>query len=167
MMVYHGSNVTVREPSLTAGRKKLDFGEGFYVTTFPKQAEQWAKRKAYENRQNAGLVSVYEYTENEALMVLRFDGYNYDWLIYVANNRRSDLIGNADDYDVVFGGIADDRVIDSINYFIEEIAAGRSSEELVQLTLKQLSYQKSNDQICFKTSKSLQAVVFAKSYEAG
>jgi hypothetical protein len=68
-------------------------------------------------------------------------------------------------FDVVIGGIADDRVIDTINYYIEEIEAGRDSVELVNLTLKQLSYQKPNNQVCFCNQQALSYLRFQKSYE--
>jgi hypothetical protein len=46
MIVYHGSNDEVKNPEITHSKAFLDFGRGFYVTTFQKQAEQWALRKA-------------------------------------------------------------------------------------------------------------------------
>jgi hypothetical protein len=48
MLLYHGSDVEVAHPDPTIGRKRLDFGPGFYVTPMAEQAEQWAVRKAYE-----------------------------------------------------------------------------------------------------------------------
>jgi len=91
-------------------------------------------------------------------------GYYHEWLELVVNNRRSDQEYNHP-YDVIIGSIADDRVIDTVNYFIEELTSGRLSEELVSLTLKQLSYQKPNDQICFATKKAVESVAFLRSYE--
>jgi hypothetical protein len=165
LLLYHGSNIEVAQPDAAIGRQRLDFGPGFYTTTMSEQAEAWAKRKAYESFQNHGVVSVYEFIEADSLSVLLFDGYSYDWLLFVVENRRSDAAPSWHGHDVVIGGIADDRVIDSINYYIEEISIGRASDELVSLTLKQLSYQKPNDQICFSTEKSLASLRFLKSYE--
>jgi hypothetical protein len=135
MLVYHGSHLEVPTPDSRVGRKKLDFGRGFYATTLAKQAEQWAVRKAYENETSVAIVSVYEYDETGNLATLRFEDYDRDWLDFVVENRRSTSSASQNQYDVIVGGIADDRVIDTINYYIEEIEAGRHSKELVELTL--------------------------------
>lgn len=40
--LYHGSHVAVPEPLARAGRKNLDFGRGFYLTSIEEQAKAWA-----------------------------------------------------------------------------------------------------------------------------
>jgi len=164
MLLYHGSNDEVMQPDLAVGRKRLDFGPGFYTTTMPEQAEAWARRKAYEVDQAIGIVSVYTFDLSDDLRVLSFDGYSMEWLEFVVENRRTGM-ANTHSYDVVSGGIADDRVIDTINYYIEELTSGRFSDELLNLTLKQLSYQKPNDQVCFSTSRSIESLTYIESYE--
>ena len=37
--VYHGSTEIIQKPKIGFSKKYLDFGEGFYVTTFKEQAE--------------------------------------------------------------------------------------------------------------------------------
>jgi len=69
MLLYHGSDCEVQKPDPAVGRKKLDFGPGFYTTTMPEQAEAWAKRKAYESSRESGVVSVYNFNENNDLYV--------------------------------------------------------------------------------------------------
>ena len=164
MLLYHGSNSEVKKPDPTVGRRKLDFGLGFYTTTMPAQAEAWARRKAYESFLGYGIVSVFEYTVNCDLKTLTLVGYSHEWLDFVVKNRSSNSESNHP-YDIIVGSIADDSVIDSINYYIEELSAGRMSDELVELTLKQLSYQKPNDQVCFATKRSIEALEFLRSYE--
>lgn len=34
MIVYHGSTKIIKNPQIGFSKKYLDFGEGFYVTTF-------------------------------------------------------------------------------------------------------------------------------------
>lgn len=46
MLVYHGSFIEIPVPDVNHSNKFVDFGPGFYVTTFKEQAEKWAKRKA-------------------------------------------------------------------------------------------------------------------------
>ncbi|MCQ2595891.1 MAG: DUF3990 domain-containing protein [Treponemataceae bacterium] len=45
MIVYHGSNQILEKPDVRFSKKYLDFGKGFYLTTFQNQAEKWALRK--------------------------------------------------------------------------------------------------------------------------
>ncbi|MBQ7184417.1 MAG: DUF3990 domain-containing protein [Clostridia bacterium] len=47
MILYHGSNVAVKEPHLIKAQRNLDFGNGFYTTSDFQQAESWAKRKLF------------------------------------------------------------------------------------------------------------------------
>lgn len=39
---YHGSYTEVQQPLAKAGRRNLDFGQGFYLTNIKEQAEAWA-----------------------------------------------------------------------------------------------------------------------------
>lgn len=40
--LYHGSYTEVSAPLAKVGRRNLDFGQGFYLTSIRKQAENWA-----------------------------------------------------------------------------------------------------------------------------
>lgn len=46
MLLYHGSNIEVREPRLLRSQRDLDFGKGFYTTSDLGQATSWATRTA-------------------------------------------------------------------------------------------------------------------------
>ena len=46
MKLYHGSNIAVKNPSILASDRKLDFGSGFYLTSNFEQAERWAELTA-------------------------------------------------------------------------------------------------------------------------
>ena len=41
MIVYHGSSEKIEKPDVKFSKQYLDFGKGFYVTTFEKENEQW------------------------------------------------------------------------------------------------------------------------------
>lgn len=43
MIVYHGSYMIVKEPSVRFSKSNMDFGAGFYVTTVKEQAIRWAQ----------------------------------------------------------------------------------------------------------------------------
>ena len=40
--LYHGSYIAVSSPFVGLGRKKVDFGQGFYLTKLREQAASWA-----------------------------------------------------------------------------------------------------------------------------
>ena len=40
--LYHGSYTEVSAPLAKVGRRNLDFGQGFYLTSIRRQAENWA-----------------------------------------------------------------------------------------------------------------------------
>ena len=102
-MLFHGSNIVVRNPEVrTLGHYK-DFGYGFYCTRFEKQAKKWALTK---NPQH--IVTVFEYFERKGLNVLSFNEMTDAWLDFVANCRK----GVVHKYDIVEGPMADDQIWD-------------------------------------------------------
>lgn len=46
MIVFHGSNMEIRSPNVSFSKNYLDFGKGFYVTSYQIQVERWL----YERR---------------------------------------------------------------------------------------------------------------------
>ena len=86
MIVYHGSNVVVSQPKLIASNRALDFGMGFYTTTNPDQARDFASKVVSRTEQGVPILNVYEIAENVAFPlcdVLAFDGPNDAWLDFV------------------------------------------------------------------------------------
>lgn len=55
MIVYHGSTEIIKNPDVIHSKKYLDFGQGFYVTTFESQAKKLgcAKRDATKKHGNS------------------------------------------------------------------------------------------------------------------
>lgn len=51
--LFHGSYISVSTPLVKLGRKKVDFGQGFYLTKLQKQAESWAITIAERKGRNA------------------------------------------------------------------------------------------------------------------
>ena len=64
MIVYHGSNVEVREPLILRDEKGRDFGYAFYVTNVQEQAEKMARRKKRFYNDEKAIVNVYEFDED-------------------------------------------------------------------------------------------------------
>ena len=145
MKLYHSSNVIVEYPGTSHSRPYLDFGRGFYLTSLYEQAERYAQR--FKRRGQPAWLNSYEFRCNETdWKIMKFDVYDKQWLDFVAQCREGIDIG---EYDMVIGGIANDRVIVTLDrYFIGEI----SQEEALGL----LKFEKPNIQYCIRTDRMLQ-----------
>ncbi len=139
--IYHASTEIIEHPLCDAGRKELDFGQGFYLTDIYDQAVMWASRRASE-RDLPGILNVYLLDRDDILKEARvklFKGYDSEWLNFVVSCRRGE--NKWTEYDYIEGGVANDRVIDTVNLFIN----GLISEEGA---LRRLAYLRPNNQIC-------------------
>lgn len=143
MTVYHGSVFRVARPLTHLGRVDLDFGRGFYVTDIREQAESWARVVVRRHSGRPPLVNVYELDVErivrEGYRMLRFEKYDEAWLDFIAANRKGR--GKWRDYDLVEGGIANDRVFDAIEAYLDGLASKETALGL-------LAYQKPDNQIC-------------------
>ena len=142
MIIYHGSTDTIPQPLAKAGRPDLDFGQGFYTTDMLEQAQLWADRM-HRQRHEQAVVNVYEFDRQKAMReyrYLQFTDYDIEWLDFIAANRTGNPLWQ--EYDCIEGGIANDRVIDTVESYI----AGTIDAEHA---LAELSKHKPNNQICF------------------
>ena len=48
MIVYHGSTEIINKPDVIHSKKYLDFGRGFYITTFEKSSKEMGSSKGNE-----------------------------------------------------------------------------------------------------------------------
>ena len=141
MILYHGGTEAVMQPDCKAGRPDLDFGQGFYVTLLLDQAEGFANRKA-RDRKAKPIISVYEFDYEAAIQdceYLKFDFYDEAWLDFVVASRNG--MKPWAQYDVVEGGVANDRVIDTVELYTIGILDKASA-------LGKLSEHQPNHQIC-------------------
>ncbi|MBQ6379458.1 MAG: DUF3990 domain-containing protein [Prevotella sp.] len=141
MKVYHGSTSIIEHPIANAGRERLDFGKGFYVTDIQSQAEAWADRMSRINEM-PGVVSVYELdiekTKNQ-YSYKHFEHYDNEWLQYIVANRTGNT--SIEKYDIIEGGVANDRVIDTVEAYIANLMP-------LETALRELSRHQPNNQIC-------------------
>ena len=157
MLLYHGSYIEVEEPKIVTSDIGRDFGFAFYLTPIKEQAERWARKKAKENKQTSGVVSIFDWNENAgALKCKEFKDQNEDWLNLVIECRKN--IKYVHGYDIVQGKIADDAVGETINFVIKGFMRKEDA-------LEKLKYQKINYQIAFCSEKSLKTLTFKESYE--
>jgi len=140
-VLYHGSISAIVHPNVKIGRAGLDFGLGFYTTDIEDQALQWAGRIA-RRELTSPIVSVYNFDEDAAQSYrkLTFSLYDVDWLSFIVKCRGG--FDPSTIYDYVEGGVANDRVIDTVEGFIN----GTIDESNA---LRELSKHQPNNQICF------------------
>ena len=139
--MYHGATEIIKVPLCKIGRPRLDFGQGFYVTDLKEQAIKWAQTLA-DKRAEKPLLNIYQLDKDAILAEAKckiFTAYDKDWLDFIVGNRQGK--NPAKDYDYIEGGIANDRVIDTIKLYI-----GGVMDEIS--TLRQLAFHKPSNQIC-------------------
>lgn len=142
--LYHGSYLSVSHPQITAGRRNLDFGRGFYITKIREQAEAWAVVIAgRKGRKASPVVSIYSFddalAESDGVRFKRFPSYDIEWLDYVIACRSGKDVSL--EYDIVEGGVANDNVIDTVEDYEKGIITAEQA-------LGQLKYKKVNHQMC-------------------
>lgn len=144
MKLYHSSSVTVPHPDTQHSRPYLDFGKGFYLTSIYEQAQRYAVR--FIRRKHAAYLNAYELSEDlSAWKVLRFTAYDKEWLDFVSKCRAGK---DESGYDMVVGGIANDKVILTLDrYFAGELSQKK--------TLGLLKFEKPNIQYCIRSQKML------------
>ena len=148
MTVYHGAQAAIPQPDILHSRKRVDFGPGFYVTPIQEQAVAWARRFRKE-KNGTPVVSRYALDEEKlnAFKVLSLSAYDKPWLDFVVACRRE--MDNSD-YDVVMGGVANDRVFDTIELFLSGLIQEREA-------LGRLRYQAVSHQICLRSQAVINA----------
>ena len=156
MILYHGSNLEVRQPRILERLRALDFGAGFYTTSSREQAIKWAGAVVKRRRSGIQCVGTYflDETALNGLRVLKFDSPSGDWLDFVVANRKELPIPNS--YDLVIGPVANDSTLPVIDDYMD----GRYTKEEA---VARLLPQKLTDQYAFLTDKALSFLTFRES----
>lgn len=147
-LLFHGSNVVVKNPQILENGFYKDFGYGFYCTNIEKQAKRWALTK----RKNH-IVNKYVYVENPRLNMKIFTGMTEEWLQFIVSCRR----GKKHNYDIVAGAMADDTIWDYVEDYISERISKTAFWELVK-------FKYPTHQMVFCTENALQTLRFEGSY---
>ena len=140
MILYHGSNIAIIKPDVLHSRSRVDFGQGFYLTPHYEQAKQWCRK--FMTLKKTGVISRYEFDTYayKECKVLRFDHYDEHWLDFIVGCRSGKP---ADDYEIIEGGVANDKVFNTIELFLSDLIDKKE-------VIKRLKYEKPNWQICLK-----------------
>ena len=128
MILFHGTTEIIEKPNVSFSKSYLDFGKGFYLTTYQKQAEKWALRKALR-KQKSAIVNAYELSADlGTYKVLQFKQENEKWLDFVCACRKGDNIYK--NYDIIIGAVANDDVFKIIDAFGSEFDSPRSRNDI-------------------------------------
>lgn len=143
-IIYHGSPQIVEMPEIRITKYNKDFYFGFYCTVMEKQARRWATRFG-----ETGYISLYEYTLNRELRTLTFEKMTEEWLDFIVACRT----GNAHDYDIVEGPMADDTIYNYVQGFIDGKFSRAAFWELAK-------FKYPTHQISFHTARALTTLKF-------
>ena len=149
MLLFHGSREIVEFPEVRKAIFNKDIYFGFYCTSFKEQAKRWATRygkKGYINR--------YEYTPNEQLKYLKFEGMTEEWLDFIVACR----LGMPHTYDIVEGPMADDAIFNYVQNFIDHKISRAAFWELAK-------FNHPTHQISFHSISALNTLTFRGSEE--
>lgn len=175
LTLYHGSYCKVKQPEVRYGAKYKDFGQGFYLTSSRKQAQNFIKtsiKKAVLNgkideQQNYGYVSSYKFTPNKKLNIQIYPAADTDWLHCIVAHRRKNtfpiIVEEMKKYDIIGGKIANDNTNATIAAYIALAYGDIGTQTADDMCIGLLLPERLSDQFCFKTDDALNSLSFAES----
>lgn len=162
-ILYHGATAEVSEPLISVGRKDLDFGQGFYLTNDRQQAIDWSITKASRKKGVKSIVNVYEFDTDRFIAadnyrILVFPGYTKEWLDFISQSRKG--LCPWKKYDWIEGGIANDRVIATVDAYIDGFITP-------EMAMDRLINEKLHHQICILNQEIIDRYLkYVESFEA-
>ena len=125
---HHGTNIIINSIDLDLCRSRTDFGKGFYIGNNLGEARKWAISQSMATETpivmryvlNSGVFNF----DSSNLKRLWFSSPTVQWLDFVRDNRRL-VAPNAQNteprhnYDIVYGPIANDKVVDVVDEYID------------------------------------------------
>ena len=96
-------------------------------------------------RHGSAFVNAYELDDVafEKFSVLEFASYSEEWLDFVFECRRGQ---NHSSYDIVAGGVANDKVFDTIEFYLEGLIGKQEA-------LGRLRFEQPNWQVCIRSQR--------------
>ena len=157
MIVYHGSTEIIKNPDIIHSFRPLDFGPGFYVTTVKAQAEKWAKRKGIITEKTRVFVNKYQMVEDFSGLKYKSFGDNLsEWIDFVCMCRDGN--GVYEEYDVISGKVANDKVFRVVDMYIQGIWDKARA-------IKEVKAYENYDQTAFITQKAIDKLLVFDSYD--
>lgn len=114
------------------------------------------------NRQTTPILNRYQLDRDEIIRegrALVFDSYDENWLRFIVASRTEQ--NPAKDYDYIEGGIANDRVVDTVNLYMQglvtlDTALARLSEHCPNNQMCLLNQQLTDKYLTFDGTESIQ-----------
>lgn len=168
LTIYHGSELEIKKPEKSEGKKFNDYGQGFYCTKYKDLASQWACKY-----QEDGIVNKYV-IDIDNLNVLYLEGnYNIlNWLAILVENRefigstalinQKYIIDNYSidykHYDIIIGYRADDAYFRFVREFLNNTIGVNTLDKAMYLGKLGL-------QVFIQSEKAFSKLHFVKSFE--
>lgn len=158
MIVYHGTNIVIKQPKIMNRIKTLDFGEGFYTTENEEQAKNFAvKVSARRNPMLYPVVNCYEFNRDiNNFSILKFNAPNEEWLDFVVERRKGIALNGK--YDLIIGPVANDDVFGTIILY----ETGQLDKDGA---IKRFKVKKLYNQLVFCNEVVLNYLIFIESYK--
>lgn len=137
-------------PEIRTAKYNKDFYFGFYCTNLKEQAARWAMRYG-----RTGIINEYIYEPPRDMRILIFKTMTEKWLDFIVSCR----LGEAHDYDIVEGPMANDTIFNYIQAFMDGDISRAAFWELAK-------FKRPTHQISFHTARALATLKYLKSYEA-
>ena len=155
--VYHASVEHIHTPDTRHGRAQLDFGPGFYLTDIYEQAVNWSIRRSNKFKKEP-VVNKYLLQQEELLAEAGqrariFPQYDDEWLDFIVGNRLGQDLWK--EYDYIEGGVANDRVVDTIDLYMTGFIPRFEA-------IERLKYLRPNNQICISSQILIDKYLFFK-----
>lgn len=169
MILYHGSEKIIEQPSYGKGNLRNDYGRGFYCTENEELAKEWA----CSNNQN-GFANKYE-LDMGGLKILHLNSEQYNllnWLAILTKNRTywenstiselakkyiyENFMVDTSGYDVIIGYRADDSYFSFAQDFVSGAISYRQLEEVMHLG-------KLGEQIVLISPKAFERITYISS----
>ena len=147
-VLYHGTDIKSAKVicsvgiNIDHGKRKVDFGPGFYTTDDFARAKIWAIRKAKARKSKPAIVEIYFDEAAAEPIVERFED-DLRWGRFVINNRNGyDYINKVEfqehnlnhKYQITIGRIADVSVMDVADELLESNEILMSLDRILKLT---------------------------------
>mgnify|MGYP002515572608 CR=1 FL=1 len=152
MILYLVSDTVIEKPKIKFYRSYTDLDKGFYLASAYKDALKFCEK--FKKQGKDSFISSFEFAEDKlnTLNVIKFDDYSESWLDFILSCRSGQDTSN---YDLVIGGVANDRVFNTIELFFDGLIGKDEA-------IKRLRFEKPNLQFCFRTPLALSCLTYIK-----
>ncbi len=165
MILYHGSEKNIHNPSFGAGNSNNDYGKGFYCTESKELSKEWACKRDMD-----GFSNCYEIDTNGLKICNLNDDYNIlNWLALLTKYRgywqrksiaeeakeflQKNYLVDISEFDIIRGYRADDSYFS----FVQDFIMGTISLQKLSAAMRLGNL---NDQIVIKSEKAFARLSF-------